>query len=180
MGITDLAQRARPSRALWFACVTTACMPFAQSPLPGKGPPPIAELVEPNPRIESRDLFYGAGGKEFAPRADVEYRFLEKDTSGFSDNYEIEDPHGRRYDAKFGVEARAEVVASRLLWAIGFYQRALQSHPDDAQGWYHLGYALKERGKKREAADAFKNYLAKAPDAKDKKDIEDEIYYLSK
>ena len=31
-----------------------------------------------------------------------------------------------------------------------------------------------------EAADAFKNYLAKAPDAKDKKDIEDEIYYLSK
>ena len=46
--------------------------------------------------------------------------------------------------------------------------------------WYHLGFALKERGKKREAVDAFKNYLAKAPDAKDKKDIEDEIYYLSK
>ena len=64
--------------------------------------------------------------------------------------------------------------------AIGFYQRGLQSKPDDAQAWYHLGYALKERGKKREAVDAFKSYLAKAPDAKDKKDIEDEIYYLSK
>jgi len=64
--------------------------------------------------------------------------------------------------------------------AIGFYQQGIKSKPDDPQGWYHLGYAFKERGKKREAVDAFKNYLAKAPDAKDKKDIEDEIYYLSK
>jgi hypothetical protein len=130
MGITDLAQRARPSRALLFAFVTTACMPFAQSPLPDKGPPPLSELVEPNPKIESRDLFYGVGGKEFAPRADVEYRFLEKDTSGFSLNYEIEDPQGRRYDTKFGVEARAEVIASRLLWAIGFYQPPVYYLPE--------------------------------------------------
>ena len=64
--------------------------------------------------------------------------------------------------------------------AIAFYQRALSAKPDDAQAWYHLGYALKERGKKREAAAAFQNYLAKAPEAKDRKDIEDEIYYLSK
>ncbi|HUM10669.1 MAG TPA: tetratricopeptide repeat protein [Myxococcaceae bacterium] len=64
--------------------------------------------------------------------------------------------------------------------AIGFYQRGLQNKPDDAQAWYHLGYALKEKGKKREAVAAFQNYLAKAPGAKDKKDIEDEIYYLSR
>jgi tetratricopeptide (TPR) repeat protein len=64
--------------------------------------------------------------------------------------------------------------------AIAVYQRALAAKPDDAQAWYHMGYALKEKGKKREAAEAFKNYLAKAPDAKDKKDIEDEIYFLSK
>ena len=64
--------------------------------------------------------------------------------------------------------------------AIAFYQKALSVSPDNAQAWYHLGYALKERGKKREAANAFKSYLAKTPDPKDKKDIEDEIYYLSK
>jgi tetratricopeptide (TPR) repeat protein len=64
--------------------------------------------------------------------------------------------------------------------AIAFYQRALSASPDNAQAWYHLGYAWKERGKKREAVNAFQNYLAKAPDAKDKKDIEDEIYFLSK
>ena len=97
-------------------------MPFAQSPDPQDGPPLLIELVEPNPKIESRDLFYGVGGRELAPRTDVEYRFLEKDTSGFSDNFEIEDPSGRRYDAKFGEEARAEVIASRVLWAMGFHQ----------------------------------------------------------
>jgi predicted Zn finger-like uncharacterized protein len=64
--------------------------------------------------------------------------------------------------------------------AIAVYQRTLQVKPDDAQAWYHMGYALKEKGKKREAVEAFKNYLAKAPDAKDKKDIENEIYDLSK
>jgi hypothetical protein len=46
--------------------------------------------------------------------------------------------------------------------------------------YYHLGYAWKERGNKREAVAAFQKYLAKAPDAKDKKDIEDEVYFLSR
>ena len=85
-------------------------------------PRPVDELVEPNPDIPSRDLFYGVGGRALAPRTDVAYRFLEKDTSGFSDNFDVEDPSGRRWDAKFGGEAKPEVAASRLLWAIGFYQ----------------------------------------------------------
>jgi tetratricopeptide (TPR) repeat protein len=64
--------------------------------------------------------------------------------------------------------------------AIGFYQRAVTIAPENAQAWYHLGYAWKERGRKREAVNAFQNYLAKAPDAKDRKDIENEIYDLSR
>lgn len=64
--------------------------------------------------------------------------------------------------------------------AIGFYQRAVSASPDNAQAWYHMGYAWKERGRKREAVNAFQNYLAKAPEAKDRKDVEDEIYFLSK
>jgi predicted Zn finger-like uncharacterized protein len=64
--------------------------------------------------------------------------------------------------------------------AIGWYQRAISVEPDNAQVYYHLGYAWKERGNKREAAAAFHKYLAKAPEAKDKKDIEDEIYFLSR
>jgi predicted Zn finger-like uncharacterized protein len=64
--------------------------------------------------------------------------------------------------------------------AIGWYQRAVSVEPDNAQVYYHLGYAWKERGNKREAAASFQKYLAKAPEAKDKKDIEDEIYFLSR
>ena len=85
-------------------------------------PRPVEQLVEPDVDIPSRDLFYGVGGKKLAPRTDVAYRFLEKDTSGMSDNFEVEDPSGRRFDAKFGRETKSEVAASRLLWAIGFYQ----------------------------------------------------------
>ena len=44
--------------------------------------------------------------------------------------------------------------------------------------YYYLGYAYKEKRKKREAIDAFKSYLALKTDAEDKKEIEDEIYDL--
>jgi tetratricopeptide (TPR) repeat protein len=64
--------------------------------------------------------------------------------------------------------------------AIGWYQRAISAEPDNAMAYYHLGYAWKERGNKREAVAAFQKYLAKAPEAKDRKDIEDEVYFLSR
>jgi hypothetical protein len=99
-------------------------MPFARKPKtpdPDR-PPPIEQLVEAKPKIEARDLFYGVGGAKLAPRADAAYRFLERDESGASTNIEVEDPNGRKWDAKLGVEAKSEVAASRLLWAIGFHQ----------------------------------------------------------
>lgn len=99
-----------------------------------KEPPksrPVEELVElePSPPIAQRDLFYGPGGRELVPRADAAFRFLEKDTSGMSTNFEVVDAQGRHYDAKFGHEVRAEVAASRILWAIGFYQAPLYYVP---------------------------------------------------
>ena len=82
----------------------------------------IAQLVEANPDIASRDLFYGVGGRANAPRTDVAYKFLKRDETGASTNFEVEDPAGRKWDAKFGVETHTEVAVSRLLWAIGFHQ----------------------------------------------------------
>jgi hypothetical protein len=94
----------------------------SHAPEPAQPERPIDELVEADPDISSRDLFHGVGGRALVPRTDLAYRFIEKDTSGFSDNFEIEDPQGRRWDAKFGEEVKAEVAASRLLWAVGFHQ----------------------------------------------------------
>src|SRR5262245_56464991 len=109
--------------ALAAALVLTSCMPFARDAELDEGKrPPIEELVEPNPDIPSRDLFYGVGGRANAPRADVAYKFLERDDKGASLNFDVEDPSGRKWDAKFGPDARPEVAASRLLYAIGFRQ----------------------------------------------------------
>jgi hypothetical protein len=95
------------------------CSPFARE---AREPAPIEQLVEASPDIASRDLFYGVGGRANAPRTDTAYRFLARDESGVSTNFEIEDAQGRHWDAKFGREAKTEVAASRLLWAIGFHQ----------------------------------------------------------
>jgi hypothetical protein len=107
--------------------LATSCMSDAGSWVhdlfvPAPEPRPVDELVEPDPDIGSRDLFWGVGGRERAPEPDAAYHFIEKKTAGFSDNFVIEDPSGRRYNAKIGHEAQTEVAASRLLWAIGFYQ----------------------------------------------------------
>jgi hypothetical protein len=84
--------------------------------------PPLEELVEADPDIESRDLFYGPGGRVMAPTAQTPFRFERLDTSGWNDNYEVEDPNGIEWDAKVGGEVRSEIVVSRLLWGVGFHQ----------------------------------------------------------
>ena len=120
----DLARLRSPRSAvcvlaLLAALATSACSVFAGEP---REPAPTDQLVEANPDIASRDLFYGVGGRANAPRTDTAYRFIKRDESGVSTNFEIEDAKGRRWDAKFGREAQTEVAASRLLWAIGFHQ----------------------------------------------------------
>jgi hypothetical protein len=110
--------------ALAAAVVFTACMPFAHATDEGNRPP-IEQLVEPNPDIRSRDLFYGVGGRANAPRTDVAYEFRRSDHRGESLNFDVVDPSGRKWDAKFGADARPEVAASRLLYAIGFRQPAV-------------------------------------------------------
>ena len=48
----------------------------------------------------------------------------------------------------------------------------------EPDAWYHLGYAYKEKGKKKDAVRSFREYLSRKPDAQDRKEIEDEITFL--
>ena len=72
--------------------------------------------------IASLDLYHGPGGRELQPRPGQAWRFEKKDTKGFSPGWDVVDADGREWSVKQGPEAQSEVVASRILWAMGYHQ----------------------------------------------------------
>jgi hypothetical protein len=81
----------------------------------------LAELwVDPGPK--PRDLFFGVGGKQYAPSPDAVYTLEAKDETGFSNSFDVRDPQKGEWSAKIGPEAQTEVVVSRLLWGLGYHQ----------------------------------------------------------
>lgn len=115
----------RAALLLAAAVVASACalqLP-EDAPKPPPGPVELAQLwVEPRD-LERRDLFYGVGGTDFAPPAKEVFHFrLEKAGAGFSPGFKADDARGRAWDVKIGAEARPEVLASRIVWAIGYHQ----------------------------------------------------------
>jgi hypothetical protein len=82
----------------------------------------LGELwVEPRD-LESRDLFHGAGGPALAPDPSTRFQLVNVDDSGFSPGYDVRDPQGTAWNVKLGIEAQPEIVASRVLWALGYHQ----------------------------------------------------------
>jgi hypothetical protein len=69
--------------------------------------------------IASKNLFYGAGGEDGQPKAP--FRFLDEDKHDSNPKFDARDADGRKWRVKLGAEAKPEVVASRLLWAVGYY-----------------------------------------------------------
>jgi hypothetical protein len=75
--------------------------------------------VEPEP---GRDLFYGVGGAALAPDPLELFTVKSVRRGGFSRGYTVLDRAGKQWSAKLYPEARTEVVASRILWAVGYHQ----------------------------------------------------------
>lgn len=69
--------------------------------------------------IAALNLFYGQGGQKGAPQAP--FVFESEDHSGTNPKFDVRDAAGKKWRVKLGEEVRPEVVASRLLWATGFY-----------------------------------------------------------
>jgi hypothetical protein len=79
-------------------------------------------LLWQNPAdIKERDLFYGIGGKKGSPDPSGRFVFLKRDTSGSKEKIKVRDDQNRKWTVKFGTEARPEVVATRIVWAVGFH-----------------------------------------------------------
>jgi hypothetical protein len=82
----------------------------------------ISELWQAPEDIASRDLYHGPGGAQLTPRVGAEFTWVATDTTGFSPGFDIRGSDGSQWSTKLGPEAQTEVVASRILWAIGYHQ----------------------------------------------------------
>ena len=69
--------------------------------------------------ISSKNLRYGSGGEKDVPRPPVV--FEKEDTKGSNPKFDVRDQDGTTWKVKLGVEAKPETVATRLLWAVGYF-----------------------------------------------------------
>lgn len=69
--------------------------------------------------IASRDLRWGPGSADRAPKPP--FAFVEHGGGGTQPKLVVADAAGVTWDVKFGEEVHAEIAASRLVWALGYY-----------------------------------------------------------
>jgi hypothetical protein len=69
--------------------------------------------------IAELDLLNGQGGNDRKPSPP--FKFESEDMHGTNPKFNVRDAHGAKWRVKLGDEARPEVTASRLLWAVGYF-----------------------------------------------------------
>ncbi len=69
--------------------------------------------------VERLDLAAGPGGRDGAPQAP--FRFVEEHSSGSRPCVSAIDARGRRWRIKWGDEVQVETLATRLVWAVGYF-----------------------------------------------------------
>lgn len=70
--------------------------------------------------IASRDLYYGPGGKAHQPTSDT-FTFQKEDHGESTPKFDVLDANGVKWRVKLGSESRPETVATRLVWAVGYF-----------------------------------------------------------
>lgn len=90
---------------------------------------PVAHLWAPPTDLAERDLFNGAWGANRAPDPAAVYTLVEIKRTGINPGVTVRDPAGRQWSVKLSdpdisdtPEGPIEVVMSRLLSAVGYYQ----------------------------------------------------------
>jgi len=102
--------------SLWFFA-------FAQQGKQKKdtaAPPGTPTLWQEPSDIASRNLYLGPGGEAMKPTLS-KVTFIEEKESAASAKFRVRDGSGREWLVKIGGEAQAEVAASRIVWAVGYY-----------------------------------------------------------
>jgi hypothetical protein len=122
--------RLRAVLGVLAAAAAAAVLTASQSPSAKTGRASIDQLWKDPGNVAARDLRWGRGGRTLAPAADGVFEFKDSDVTGYSAGYDVVDGAGREWDVKTGDEGQPEVLASRLLWAIGFHQPVVYFVPE--------------------------------------------------
>jgi hypothetical protein len=69
--------------------------------------------------IVYRDLYFGPGGEAHQPHGP--YTFIKEDMDGSNPKFSVRDRDGMKWKAKLATEAKPETVATRLVWAVGYF-----------------------------------------------------------
>jgi hypothetical protein len=153
----------------WLLLLVLAAMPATaqQKSAPAAQREPQAVLWQDPGDIRAKDLFNGSGGEKHRPEFPLKFR--KEESHGHNSKFEAEDAKGKKWKIKLGIEAQPETVASRLLWAIGYFSNedyfvrdlqveGLPAHLRRGQGHVispgHLDYARLQRppeGEKKSA-----------------------------
>jgi len=118
---------ARNNRSAVLLAVGCLCLSVSAGAQQGNKPPKQrhgpkdgeAVLWRDPTDLESRNLFYGPGGKEDAPQGTT-FTYEKEDLQGTNPKFDLRDQDNVKWRAKLGEEARPETVATRLLWAAGY------------------------------------------------------------
>jgi hypothetical protein len=128
---TLLKGRSIPAFVLLFACMFAVAIAQSQSADSGKkshkeNHKPIASAKVHNAvlwqdpgDISTKNLFYGQGGKDGQPVPP--FTFIDQYKHDSNPKFDVRDANGHSWRVKLGAEARPEIVASRLLWAVGYF-----------------------------------------------------------
>ena len=114
--------RASGSSVLILALVAVACGGRTVVVTPRPLTAAIRAQLRVDPGAPPRDLFWGVGGRRYAPPVNAPFTFVGKDDAGFSVSYDVKSADGLEWSAKIGPEAQTEVLLSRVLWALGYHQ----------------------------------------------------------
>jgi hypothetical protein len=104
---------------MWSVIQGLALAATLVDPQPGRQESVLIRLWEDPRPIATRDLLWGAGSADRAPKPP--FTFLDDSSGGTQPKVIVKDAAGTTWDVKFGPEAHAEVAASRLVWALGYF-----------------------------------------------------------
>lgn len=84
------------------------------------GPPRVVNIVWQDPgAVETLDFVGGPGGRKKVPTPP--FTFVEESMSGTNPKIRVKDARGTTWHVKWGSEVNAEVFATRIAWAAGYF-----------------------------------------------------------